>query len=402
MQIIIQKFGVTSVNSIESRNKIVNKVRMAINQGKCPVVVVSALGRKGQPYATDTLIDLLDHSASPRDLDLMMSCGEIISSVIMASCLRADGLDAVPLTGGQAGIITDNHFGNANIKRVETKGILNIIREGGIPVVAGFQGITEQGEVTTLGRGGSDVTASILGEALQASAIEIYTDVDGVMTADPRLVPNAKVLSFIDYNEVFQLAEYGAKVIHPRAVEISMRSNIPIFIKNSNNHSPGTMITSYNNIVTTRGGRDSVVTGIAHIPNRAQVHVKLNQDTELHSDSLFFTEIANRNISIDLINIFPEEKVFIIDSGDILKIEELLREKKYSFSITEHCCKVTAIGNGMRGVPGVMARIITALNREGIQVLQTADSHNTISCLVKDSDTIPAIKALHKEFNLGT
>ena len=402
MNIIIQKFGGTSVSSAESRNKIIEKVRNAKNQGKNPVIVVSAMGRKGQPYATDTLIDLIkDHKyISPRDLDLLMSCGEIISSVVLAGKLKDQGLDAIPLTGGQAGIITDNYFGNATILKVETQLLGDLVGEGKIPVVAGFQGISEKGDITTLGRGGSDVTASILGEALQADSVEIYTDVDGIMTADPRLVPDAKVLSSIEYNEVFQLAEYGAKVIHPRAVEISMRANIPLYIKNTYNDSPGTLITDYTKLSSRKSTKNNVVTGIAHILNVAQIIVQI-KNNKSHFDPLFFTEIASRNISIDLINLFPNEKVFIIHHKDISVLEDLLKEKNYDYKIIDHCAKVTAIGNRMRGIPGVMARIVSALSREGIEILQTADSHTTISCLVHEEDIQNAVRVLHKEFHLG-
>lgn len=403
MKIVVQKFGGTSVSSLESRNNIVEKIKAVKNQGKNPVLVVSAMGRKGQPYATDTLIDLLNkYKSTSRNLDLIMMCGEIISSVVVATHINNQGWEAIPLTGSQAGIITDNHFGSANIKNVHTQGLLNIIKEGKVPVIAGFQGVTEQGDFTTLGRGGSDVTASILGEALQAESIEIYTDVDGVMTADPRIVSNAKVLSMIDYNEIFQLAEYGAKVIHPRAIEISMRSNIPLYIKNTNSDSPGTLITNYDKISSHKALKSPVVTGIAHISNKAQVKVKVNNKTITKDfDPLFFAEIASRNISIDLINLFPEEKVFIIDHHDIQKIDTLLQENNYEYEIIDQCCKITAIGNGMRGVPGVMARIVSALHKKGVEILQTADSHTTISCLVNEKDINLALKSLHKEFNLG-
>lgn len=402
MKITIQKFGGSSLATIDSRENIAHKVKEARDRSINPVIVVSAMGRKGDPYATDTLIGMLEaFSPSPRNLDLLMACGEIISSVIIASYLKYKGLDAVPLTGGQAGIMTDNHYGNANIKDIDTKLMLNILKEGKIPVVAGFQGITQEGNITTLGRGGSDVTASIIGEALKADSIEIYTDVDGVMTADPRLMPSAKVLSAIDYNEVLELAEYGAKVIHPRAIEISMRSNIPLYIKNASTDSPGTLITNYNKINLQKTLRFPVVTGIAHISNRAQIRVKTQGKDVEFFDPLFFTEIANKNISIDLINLFPQEKVFIIDSQDINKVEEILKENKYEYKIIDNCCKVTAIGSGMRGVPGVMARIVSALHREDIQILQTADSHTTISCLVNEEDTRAAIRVLHEEFNLG-
>ena len=249
MKRIIQKFGGSSLATLELRENIVQKVREAKERSINPVIVVSAMGRKGEPYATDTLIDMVNqYKPMPRNLDLLMACGEIISSVTIASYLKDRGWDTIPLTGGQAGIITDNHYGKANIINIDTQLLLNILKEGKIPVVAGFQGITKEGNITTLGRGGSDVTAAILGEALKADSIEIYTDVDGVMTADPILMPSAKVLSAIDYNEVLELAEYGAKVIHPRAIEISMRSNIPIYIKNATTNSPGTLITNYNKI----------------------------------------------------------------------------------------------------------------------------------------------------------
>ncbi|HHT49876.1 MAG TPA: aspartate kinase [Eubacteriaceae bacterium] len=401
MKIIIQKFGGSSLATLELRENIVQKVREAKERSINPVIVVSAMGRKGEPYATDTLIDMVNqYKPMPRNLDLLMACGEIISSVTIASYLKDRGWDTIPLTGGQAGIITDNHYGKANIINIDTQLLLNILKEGKIPVVAGFQGITKEGNITTLGRGGSDVTAAILGEALKADSIEIYTDVDGVMTADPILMPSAKVLSAIDYNEVLELAEYGAKVIHPRAIEISMRSNIPIYIKNATTNSPGTLITNYNKINLQKTLRYPVVTGIAHISDRAQIKVKTDNNEDFF-DPLFFTEIANNNISIDLINLFPEEKVFIIDKKDISKVEEILKENKYQYNIIDNCCKVTAIGSGMRGVPGVMARIVSALHREDIQILQTADSHTTISCLVKEEDTKAAIRVLHEEFNLG-
>nr|WP_283205601.1 aspartate kinase [Garciella nitratireducens] len=402
INIVIQKFGGTSVSSVESRNKIVEKVKNKKNEGKNPVVVVSAMGRKGQPYATDTLIDLIKDCKhiSSRDLDLLMSCGEIISSVVLATQLKDQGLDAIPLTGGQAGIITDNYFGSATILKVDTHVLENLIKEGKIPVVAGFQGRNEKGDITTLGRGGSDVTASILGEALQADSVEIYTDVDGIMTADPRLVPNAKVLSSIEYNEVFQLAEYGAKVIHPRAVEISMRANIPIYIKNTYNDSPGTLITNYNKLSVKKSIKNSIITGIAHILNVAQVTVQI-KNNKTHFDPLFFTEIANKNISIDLINLFPNEKVFIIQHENIAILEDLLKQKNYDYKIIDHCAKVTIIGNRMRGIPGIMARIVSALSREGIEILQTADSHTTISCLIREEDVEIAVRVLHEEFHLG-
>ena len=226
MRILIQKFGGTSVATDEARACAAKKVSLAREAGYLPVVVVSAMGRNGAPYATDTLLRLVkscNPNVSERELDQMMYCGEIISAVMMTATLTAMGIPSVSLTGGQAGIITDDNFSNARIIKVQTTALQSLLKQGNVPVVCGFQGITSEGAHTTLGRGGSDTTAAALGNALDAEKIEIYTDVAGIMTADPKLVSEARLLSITTYQEVCQMAEQGAKVIHPRAVEIAMQ-----------------------------------------------------------------------------------------------------------------------------------------------------------------------------------
>ncbi|MDI3312076.1 MAG: aspartate kinase [Thermoanaerobacterium sp.] len=396
--IIVQKFGGTSVSTSERRNMAVSKVVDAIEQGFMPVVVVSAIGRSGDPYATDTLINFAKsvYKDTPkRELDILMSCGEIISSVIFANVLMSKGYKSKVFTGGQAGIITDDNFGDAEIIRVEPQYLLDALNQNIIPVVAGFQGITVDGDITTLGRGGSDTTAALLGEALKAYAVEIYTDVDGIMTADPRIVSNAHILKRISYNEVFQLAEQGAKVIHPRAVEIAMRGNIPLVIKNTMSDSPGTIITQYNNVYNNIYDSDNLVTGIANMNNRVQIVIDLNKDVKD-----IFGKIAEAKISIDLINVFPDKKIFTISEADLSKLETLLKENEVKYDIRKNCSKVSIIGNRIRGVPGVMARIIKALSDNDIEIFQTADSHNTISCLVSQDKADMAVKVLHDEFKL--
>ncbi|WP_267889017.1 MULTISPECIES: aspartate kinase [Thermoanaerobacterium] len=396
--IIVQKFGGTSVSTSERRNMAVSKVVDAIEQGFMPVVVVSAIGRSGDPYATDTLINFaksIYKDTPKRELDILMSCGEIISSVIFSNVLMSKGYKSKVFTGGQAGIITDDNFGDAEIIRVEPQYLLDALNQNIIPVVAGFQGITVDGDITTLGRGGSDTTAALLGEALKAYAVEIYTDVDGIMTADPRIVSNAHILKRISYNEVFQLAEQGAKVIHPRAVEIAMRGNIPLVIKNTMSDSPGTIITQYNNVYNNIYDSDNLVTGIANMNNRVQVIIELNRD-----DKDIFGKIAKAKISIDLINVFPDRKIFTISEADLSKLETLLKENEVKYAIRKNCSKVSIIGNRIRGVPGVMARIIKALSDNNIEIFQTADSHNTISCLVSQDKADIAVKVLHDEFKL--
>ncbi len=403
MKIVIQKFGGTSVANSEVRLKAVQKIINAKRSGFQPVVVVSAIGRRGDPYATDTLIDYATaahQDIHPREKDLIMSCGEIISAVVMVNTLKSKGYEARALTGAQAGIITNSQYTDADIIEIKPDKIYKTIESGRIPIVAGFQGVTADGEITTLGRGGSDVTAVALGEALSAAYIEIYTDVDGIMTADPRIVSNASVIQHINYSDVLEMASEGAKVIHPRAIEFAMRSNIPVFIKNTLNNAPGTIISQdFSSTMPKLEDKESkrVVTSIAYITDRAQVVI---QDICSEDQNLLLTKMAKNNISIDLINIFPEKIIFTIDQKEKSKIEEILQQCGYKYKITENCSKVSAIGSRMRGVPGVMARIIKALSRENIQILQTADSHTTIACLVKGEDTTKAVIALHQEFEL--
>lgn len=399
MKILIQKFGGTSVSTEERRGLVVEKIKRAMEDGYSPVIVVSAMGRKGQPYATDTLLSLVSQEfkeANPLAADLLMSCGEIISTVIMCDELKENGVAAVPLTGGQAGIVTDNKYNNASIVKVNPDRILNLLNEDKVPVIAGFQGISENGYVTTLGRGGSDTTASLLGVALHAEEIQIFTDVDGIMTADPRVVSDAALIEEISYNEVFQLADEGAKVIHPRAVEIAMKANIPLVIKNTLSECGGTVISSYR-----KHKSDNVIIGITSMSDRVQVTMDTAQNAGNGNYPHVLDEIAKNCISIDLINIFPKEKVFTIDGKDLRAFGELMDSLGIKFSIIENCSKISVIGSSIRGVPGVMARIMRVLESSGITVLQTADSHTTIWCLVSSGDAEKAIVALHNDFNLG-
>lgn len=399
MKILIQKFGGTSVSTPEARAMAVEKIISAKDEGYSPVVVVSAMGRKGQPYATDTLLSLISSdfkSSNPMAVDLLMSCGEIISTVKMCDELRDKQISAIPLTGGQAGIITDNKYNNASIVKVNPERIMNLLNENIIPVIAGFQGISENGYITTLGRGGSDVTASLLGVAMKAEEIQIYTDVDGIMTADPRIVSEASLIEEISYNEVFQFADQGAKVIHPRAVEIAMRANIPLVIKNTLNDCSGTVINSFG----TRNPEDIII-GITHMNERVQIRIDASNNQDNPNYHSLLDEVAANKISIDLINIFPNEKIFTIDQKDIYIFKDVMIKLNIKYSEIEKCSKISVIGSRMRGIPGVMARIVKALELSGVSVLQTADSHTTIWCLVLTKDAEKAILALHREFSLG-
>ncbi|MEG0353183.1 MAG: aspartate kinase [Cellulosilyticaceae bacterium] len=398
MKIVIQKFGGTSVATEEARKQVVNKIIGIKKNEEFPVVVVSAMGRVGAPYATDTLLNFVGSVAgeiNDREYDMLLACGEIISAVTMATLLNNIGYKAIALTGGQSGIITDNYHKNADLLYARPEKILKCIEQGIIPVVAGFQGMTVDGEVTTLGRGGSDTTASMLGGALKADRIEIFTDVDGIMTADPRVCEKANIIPAISYNEIFQMADSGAKVIHPRAVEYAMRANIPVVIKNTFSEAEGTYIVqSVRNMEQNMQHR--VITGVAHRCNRIQFKIIDN----VLADIDLLQEIAKAEISIDLINIFPDYKVFTIDKECVGKLEDLLKSKSFEYSVIEKCCKVTVIGERMTGVPGVMARIVKAFAKAGIEILQTADSLTTIGCLIKEEKVSHAVNALHDEFGL--
>lgn len=406
MRFLIQKFGGTSLTTAEFREEVAQKIVAAQNQGFSPVVVVSAMGRKGAPYATDTLISVARqvHRDTPsRELDLLMACGEIISGVVMVNTLLNMGYPAVFLTGPQAGIVTDQNFNDARILRVEPKRILEHAEQGRIVIVAGCQGITENGEITTLGRGGSDTTAAALGVALDAECIDIYTDVEGVMTADPHMVEDAQILSKVTYNEICQLAHEGAKVIHPRAVEIAMQKNIPIRVKCTFSEAPGTLVTSHGEVY---GGTiditlDRTITGITYVLDLTQVTIDLESNKLDNLHLKVFKGLALAGISLDFWNVNTQYLAFTVKDSEAEKTKQILENIGIEPRLQSGCAKVAAVGAGMTGVPGVMARIVEALTAVDVQILQSSDSHTTIWVLVKNEDVKKAVVALHQQFAFG-
>lgn len=399
MNIIVQKFGGTSVSTEERRKQVIKKIGKAIENGFKPVVVVSAMGRMGEPYATDTLLSLVDNNFKSNNKsaqDLLMCCGEIISSVVLCNDLYKHGITAVPLTGGQAGIITNEVHTDAQAIDVDTHNIIKILEAGKVPVVTGFQGVTRNGFFTTLGRGGSDTSACILGVALKAKEIDIYTDVDGIMTADPRMVEDASLINEMTYNEVFQLADQGAKVIHPKAVALAKKGNVPLVIKNTMNDSKGTVIKS-----NVSEEEKRLISGITHLNNRIQVRVRLSENKGKSSYRSLLELLAKNHISLDLINIFPEHQMFTIDSSEKDKLSEIMSKADIKYTTIEECSTIAVVGAGMNGVPGVMARIINTLTSNEIEILQTTDSNMTIWCLIYTKKVPDAIRLLHKEFGLG-
>lgn len=405
MRIVIQKFGGTSVATEYMREAAVKRVRQAMEGGYMPAVVVSAMGRSGDPYATDTLKSLVEEinpRAPLRELDLVMSCGEIIAAVVMASTLHRAGIKARSYTGFQAGLVTDGCYGRAQVVSCRPMDLQRCLEKGEVAVVAGFQGATAEGEVNTLGRGGSDTTAVILGAALQAEQVEIYTDVNGISTADPRILKEARVIPRLTYSEVCQLAYEGARVIHPEAVEVAMKHNLDVVVRSLTEEGPGTLINTFGVPAGTGFAVQprQVVTGIAHATDVVQIVIELEKpDADLETQ--IFESLAQAGISIDLISVFPVLKIFTIKEDLLPRAEAVLNEQGVDYRVERGCAKVSVVGLGMRGIPGVMARIVRALNKQGINILQTADSNISISLLIRQDDLADAIKALHDHFNLG-
>jgi aspartate kinase len=405
MRILVQKFGGTSLSTAEARKHVIEHIQDALQQQYRLVVVVSAMGRKGEPYATDTLLEWIrenGNSLPAREQDMLLCVGEMISAATLCSLLRARDIPATVLTGGQAGIVTNHTFGDARIVSIDTASVLELLEQEQVVIVTGFQGRTEAGDLTTLGRGGSDTSATALGAALKAELVDIFTDVEGILTADPRIVEDAKPLEQVSYAEICNMAHNGAKVIHPRAVEIAMQANIPVRVRSTFTKHPGTLVTS---VDTMQGERktvqDKFVTGIAHFANVTQIQVQATEGAPFDLSLNVFKTMAQHQISVDFINVNPSGVVYTVFDHVAGKAEALLQDLGYEPRLLRGCAKVSVIGGGMNGVPGIMARIVEALTREDVPILQSADSNATIWVLVRNEHMADAVRALHKTFALN-
>ncbi|GFN31838.1 aspartate kinase [Paenibacillus xylaniclasticus] len=401
MRILVQKFGGTSLATEQARDFVVRHIIRERELGYAIVVVVSAMGRSGDPYATDTLLGLIGDnvdSLPAREKDMLLCCGELISVAVLCSKLRSLGIPASGFSGGAAGVVTDSSFGQARIVDVRTGSLLDTLKQGEVAIVAGFQGRTEQGELTTLGRGGSDTSATALGAALHAERVDIYTDVNGILTADPRIVSDAKPLSVVGYAEICNMARQGAKVIHPRAVEIAQQARIPLRVRSTFSEEEGTLVTDER---LPAGGtvHDKHVTGIAHVAGVTQISVYA-QEGQADVQLQVFQSMARHGISVDFINVTPGGAVYTVFDHDAPKAVQVLGSLGYVPKIISGCAKVSVIGGGMNGVPGVMARIVEALAELSIPILQSADSNTTIWVLVRQEDMAAALRALHAKFEL--
>ena len=399
VKVIVQKFGGTSVRDEKGRNHALKHIQKAVSDGYKCVIVVSAMGRLGDAYATDTLLSLIGAKqtlVSKREQDLLLSCGENISAVVFSQFLNQNGIHAEAFTGGQAGIQTNDAYTDARIKSLHPKRINEAINRLDAVVVAGFQGVNTLGDVTTLGRGGSDTSASIMGVLTKAERIDIFTDVLGVMTADPRLVVDAKMLEEVTYDEVANLAHEGAKVIHPRAVEIAANANIPLRVRSTYSEALGTLITNKSSIAKVK---DHFVTGITHVENLSQIKVKAKVTHEDFASQIF-QAMAEAKISVDFINISPKEIVYTVQAHVAESATNILNNLGFTFEVKPSCAKVAIVGAAITGVPGIIAKMVTALSKENIEILQSADSLTTIWVLVDGKDLKKSVNILHHAFAL--
>ena len=399
--IVVMKFGGTSVADESGRAALAARVHQAVDNGRAPVVVVSAMGRHGAPYATDTLIGLVaDLPADEREADMLASVGEVVSAVVVAHELRASGLDAMAFTGPEAGIVTDGVAGSSSVTEVFPGGLFEAIDAGRIPVVAGFQGMSEDGRTTTLGRGGSDTSACALGVALSAEEVEIYTDVDGVMTADPRTCESSVVLDVIGADELFQMAKAGSRVIHTPAAELALNSGIPLRVRSTFSDHHGTLVADI------AGYRpDRVATAVSHTIGIVRIRVRLNspEGTRQHmvTQTRIYRLMADARVSLDMFTPVGDELVFTVQGNTLLEATSVLDRIGLPYDARTGLAKVTLVGAGMHGVPGVMARMAELLSAAGVDIYQAADSHTTISVLVAVDQTEIAVRALHEGFELG-
>jgi len=402
MALIVQKYGGSSVADAEKIKNVARRIAAARDKGDQIVVVVSAIGD-----TTDELIELaLEITEHPqvREFDALLSTGELVSTTLLAMALHGMGYQAISLSGAQAGIRTDTAHRRARILNIDPKRMLEELKRGNIVIVAGFQGVSEGEDITTLGRGGSDTTAVALAASLKAEVCQIYTDVEGVFTADPRLVPEARPLAEIGYEEMLELATYGARVMHPRAVELGELFNVPILVASSFTHNPGTLI---------HGGESmevrNKVRGIAHDLDVAKIMV-VGVPNQPGIAASIFESLAKAGISVDTIvqnasidNI--TDLTFTVAKGDLAKAMCLVEPIAGSIGAREcvsdaRLGKVSIIGTGMQNTPGYAAKMFEVLSGEGINIQLITTSEIRITCIIEEARVKDAVRALHRAFEL--
>ncbi len=402
MACYVQKFGGTSVGSIERIQHVAQLIDKTYRAGHQLVVVLSAMSGE-----TDRLTKMArEVSADPddRELDVLLSSGERVTIALMAMMLRNLGVKARSFTGRQVGIVTDGAHTKARVSRVDTQRVLAALKEGVVPIVAGFQGINEASDVTTLGRGGSDLTAVVLAAALHAETCFIYTDVDGVYTADPNMVPTARRLEKISYEEMLELASLGAKVLQTRSVELAAKHQVPMEVRSSFQDGPGTRV-----VKEDADMEQVLVSGVTGDRNQAKITV-IGVPDQPGIAAKMFVAIAAAGINVDMIiqNVSQESLTdisFTVPRGDLKAATSLVQDLAKevgarTFEVNEAIAKVSLVGVGMRSHSGVAARMFATLSRDGINIMMISTSEIKISCVIEEKYMESAVRGLHQEFEL--
>lgn len=401
MNIVVQKYGGTSVGNIEKIKNVADRILRTKATGAHMVIVVSAMG-----HTTDRLVNLakaVTRRPSRREMDMLLSTGEQISIALLSMAIQERGAKAISMTGLQSGIITDSNHSMAKIKKINPASLLSHLREDKVVIVAGFQGVSNGYEITTLGRGGSDTTASALAVALKAMRCEIYTDVDGVYTADPNLVPEARKLNYISYEEMVELAGAGAQVLHPRSVEIAMKYGVPIQVRPSYSDAPGTIVMEGKKL------ENVVITGVTGNKNIAKVAIRGIPDRPGVAAQIF-SALGSQGINVRLIIQSIAENglndISLVVSREFIKSAiEVLEKQKASLKardIVYHdkLAEVSIVGSGIASTPGVAARMFRTLAKKNINIDLISSSEVRITCIIDEKKTSEAIPALHQEFKL--
>ncbi|MFV2050183.1 aspartate kinase [Metabacillus litoralis] len=403
MGIIVQKFGGTSVGSVERIQNVANRVIQEKDAGNDVVVVVSAMGK-----STDQLVDLagqLTSKPSKREMDMLLTTGEQITISLLSMALIEKGYDAISFTGWQAGIETESTHGNARITNINPQKINKELEKGKVVVVAGFQGVAVEGQITTLGRGGSDTTAVAIAAALKADKCDIYTDVTGVFTTDPRFVKEARKLESISYDEMLELANLGAGVLHPRAVEFAKNYNIPLEVRSSMENERGTIIEEEAEME-----QNLIVRGIAFEDQVTRVSV-LGLPNELTTLSTIFSTLAKNGLNVDIIiqNTTTDNKTSISFSVKTSDLEDTIRvleqyKEELGYERVESesgLAKVSIVGSGMVSNPGVAAEMFDVLAKQGIEVKMVSTSEIKVSTVISQAHMVSAVDTLHNAFELS-
>lgn len=407
MKIIVQKFGGTSTRSIETREHMYKNIIREHDKGNKVVAVVSAMGRYDDPYATDTLLSIVHtDQLTDEEIDRLTSIGETISTLVVKSELAKKGYVVDTVTNGELGILTDSHHQNATITTVEGKHILDKLKNADIVICPGFQGYSQNGKITTLGRGGSDLSAVAIGVAIDANEVEIYSDVNGIYTADPRIVPDAMKLNYISYSEMQELSKNGAKVLNHRCVQLAAKHDIVIHARSSFDESQGTYVLGDEKIMKDHLNQ-FIISGITGSQNEARITL-VGVDAKVNGAGELFEKIADANVNV---NVFSQALVgggrmdisLIINDKDVPAVVEVINDLKETLQakktiVRGNIGKVAVIGVGIKNNKGMFQKVYNTLMSHDINVEMTSCSEINISCYIDRDDVKRAQVLLHEAF----